>query len=162
MTAHWINPQGYELVKVDTCRVLFRDVAIYRVLLDPEKPLTYIDKHGVKYQPGKEYDTDMGTIPFLLQRIVSKDEYLLSFLLHDWNCMMGYVWACSPDVDGPWDRMPMPRKDADEMLKETVLVEGTQLNKTKAKRVRWQARWIYRGVRVGAWFSRKRKVNLGG
>jgi len=154
---YFLNPYGYDLVKIGAKRTLFgRRVAQYRFMLDPETPLTYVDAYGLKYQPNKRYETDMGSVPWLLQLRCPKDKYLVSFLFHDsaWN--HGGIWCCSPDMDEPWDFMKLSRKEANDMLKEMVEVEGRTLNNEPASEYKSDSRLIRFGVRIGRWVARLR------
>jgi len=156
MIAHFINPYGYDLVKVGSARTLLGRKAIYQLRLHPTDPLTYVDRVGLKYQPNQSYETDMGSVPWALRWLCDKDKYLLSFLFHDSAWEHGAVWACSPDVDGPYQPMPMTRKESNVMLAEMVRIEGQQMLGIPATEYGRDSRLIKRAVDLGAWWAKLR------
>ena len=142
---------GYELVKVETQRhwYYFCPTIIYRVSLPSRSDmLTFIDSHGVWWQPGQPdtgYDSDMGSVPWLATCIVAKDEFLLSFFFHDAAWGFKGLW-CSKDQGASWAFVPLTRFQANSMLIDWVEVDPDQAHGCGTIR----AHLIYSAVQIGA------------
>ena len=117
---------------------------MYEFTNDDADPLTCcVD--GILYRPDHHYKTDLGSVPrtfqFILPEYFAKDRYVKSYLFHDSAYNHGGVWVA---VNGGWEFKAITRKQADEMLRDMILLEGG----SKAN-----ARLIYWGVRAGGRFS---------
>ena len=154
MKPHLENVQGYTLVKTgDKSNALGERAAEYLFTLDLVNPLTFHDGKGGKYQPNRKYKSDMGTIPKLLQRIVAKDKYLLSFLFHDSCWEHGGVWYCAPGYE-TYAFVKMNRTTSNRLLKDMVLVEGKLYEGIKPAELKRDAKWIKAAVDLYAFWAR--------
>jgi len=119
---------------------------LYEFTNDDADPLT-VELDGTLYRPDRHYKSDLGSVPrtlqFILPKYFAKDRYVKSFLLHDQSYLFGSIWVA---VHGGWENRKLTRKQADTMLRDTILCEGG----SKAN-----ARLIYWGVRMGGFASWK-------
>jgi len=145
MRWQWINPCGYNLVKIPGTRNPIR----YDFQLDYIKPLTLLDTAtGESWQPDRHAVTDMGSIPRWLQPLVDKDRYLLSWLLHDSGYQHGGLYlSLAPGM--PFCFQPLSRLQLDAMMLAGIEAEGGG----------WFVRHaIYRAVRLGGWRGYRGKL----
>ena len=169
MIARFENVQGYNLVKAGTGKNAAGEmVAQYLFTLKKKNPLTYHDGKGGKMQPNRKYDgvgkvvarllTDMGTIPKILQLLIPKDKYLLSFFYHDSAWEHGGIWYCAPGFE-TYSFVEMGRMEANRLLRDMVLIEGAMDKTIKPGTLKREARWIKRAVDLAAfWFAIKRRT----
>jgi hypothetical protein len=115
------------------------DTAVYRYTADAERPLTLVLSDGVAYQPCREFETDMGSVPLPIQSLyprglLVKDRWLRSYLLHDWLYMGGGLWVRRPGQTA-FRFEPMPKEKADWLLYVAAMIEGAP--EKLAKRIHW-------------------------
>lgn len=122
---HFVNPQGYSLVKVrDVPYFWVFSKAIYECRLKPgNAALTYTDDIGRSYRSDRHYYTDMGSVPKLAQVFVPKDRFLKSFLMHDSAYKNGGLWVYWAPLQ-IWRFEHMVRDQVDELLAEMCEAEG--------------------------------------
>lgn len=144
------QPDGYDIheIRVEE-RFWWPDKTIYQFELNPITPLTYIAPDGKRYQPGKVYETDQGSVPWLIQRWIPKDRFL-GYYFHDFVYLHGYIWMLAPG-EATWVKRYMDRKDADIMLREMCLLDPFPASTREA----WA---IYIGVRLGGGKAWDREV----
>lgn len=124
------NPLGFDLRKIPQS-----DLYIFK--LDDDKPLQFRLLNGQCVQPNKTFQTDMASIPKIIQWIpgLSKDSYLAPYF-HDSVYQTHSIW-----ISGV--RIPLTRKQADELLLDILRSEGAKI-----------AAWVYwAGVRLGGRWS---------
>lgn len=141
---HFINPEGYSL-KPNLEETIKQGKQIYRFILDEAFPLAFWD--GEKpLQINKKMDTDLGSVPRLLQWIrgFSKDDWEICYLFHDDTCKRGGLWS-----DGKF--IKIPREEADRRLRLMIPIEA----KLKKKQILgFLVKWpIWAGVWIGAKFG---------
>lgn len=126
------NPiHGYSLTKIP-----HSDKYIFT--LHPTKPLTYVTPNDDRYQPDKHLETDMASVPRILQWLpgLDKDDHLLPAIYHDNAYKLHYIWKNG-------HKYHMTRKEADDMLRDMIQSEGGAISS-----------WIYWvGVRIGGKWS---------
>jgi hypothetical protein len=146
------QPEGYDCSEDHVqARWYAPDVMIYRFVLDPIHPLTFITPNGIHYQPGKLFFTDKGTIPWFVQWIAPDDRFI-GFAFHDFAYKYGYLWGCLPERDGNrWHKHYMTRKQADDLLRLMLAFDPYPASTT-------QEIAIYRGVRAFGWVAWGKKV----
>jgi hypothetical protein len=139
----FLNREGYTLRKTGDVPYLYvLRKAVYDFRLSVVHPLTYDD--GTRLiQPDRHFVTDMGSVPLMLQPLIPKDRFLLSYIFHD-SCYKhhGY-WARSKHDGARWGFVPCQREDADLMLREMAHSEGGCVSN-------WVV-WL--GVRLGGCLS---------
>lgn len=121
-----VNPMGFDLRKIPQSN-------LYIFKLDPEQPLQFKLVTGAYVQPDRTFQTDMASIPKILQWIpgLEKDSYLAPYF-HDSAYRHGGIW-----IDGK--KVELTRKEADELLRDMLRCEGARI-----------ASWVYwAGVRMG-------------
>ena len=143
----WLNQMGYGMRKIPGT-----DPALYDVTLDDDWPLTLLcEDTGWRYQPDRHEVTDMGSIPRILQSIIPKDRFLLTWLTHDSGYQKGGLYV-STSKGEPFVFVSMPRARIDALMLEGIVAEGC---------LWWERQMVYRGVRLGGWvaWNRKRRLN---
>lgn len=160
MKPGWINtgmivdgveqPKGFDIypIRVETRRLL-PDRTIYRFELMPDTPLTFIHPDGRWMQPCKLFETDQGSVPWLMQRWIPKDRFI-AFYLHDSSYLTAYAWT-SFDHGETWGKQTLTRREADAILKIGTLLDPAPATER-------QARAIWLGVRLGGWAAWLRKI----
>jgi hypothetical protein len=97
------------------------------------------------YRTDNHFFTDKGStgrlLPLLVPAWFDRAKYEKSFSFHDSAYSNGGVWVA---VNGGWEFKKITRKQADEMLRDMILLEGGSKS---------NARLIYWGVRAGGWAS---------
>jgi len=138
---YFANPEGYVLKKIrNERRLFFPDKAIYRFTLDQGSPLTFCANSGADYQPNRQYETDMGSIPLFLQWRIQKDRFLLSFLFHDSAWTHGGMWVRNKYSE-EFRFVDMSRWQSNMLLSSMVRCEGA---------TRRELGYIMAGVSIGA------------
>lgn len=98
-------------------------------------------------RPDRHFTTDLGSVPKTLQALApiyfAKDRFPKSYIFHDSHYKHGGGWFA---IKGGWEFRRLTRKQADDILREMVLLEGGS---------RIAARLIWAGVRAGGWASWK-------
>ncbi|MDB4312102.1 hypothetical protein N9937_01600 [bacterium] len=124
MIGHFENPEGYELTKTGNRKyyALFSK-SEYICIMDPDEPLTYVTEEGVKMRTRPRIPTDMGTTPYLTRLLYPKDQYLLSYLLHDEICEYGGLFVKLPD-EYEYVFTEIDRFNGNKLLREMVKAEG--------------------------------------
>ena len=140
------QPDGYDLIQVQVQSWLWLwSDALYNVALNPDNPLTFIEADGTMRRPVLgSYYSDLGSIPVFFQGIpgMMKDEWLCSYIMHDFCVDSGGIWTKGPQ-DACFTLQPMTRLLCDQMLKRMIAAQGAST----------MEQWvIYRGVRLGAPF----------
>lgn len=133
------NPRGFDLGKLRDERrgFILAPLTIWEFRLDPEHPLTYITKQGLRIQPDRHVaETDMGSIPAILQPWISPSRFLLSYLFHDSAYHHHGLYVLVHRHGYVYD--PMTRKAADQLLREMIRVEGG--TRTRANIIYWAVR----------------------
>jgi hypothetical protein len=138
---HFEHPTGYVLR--DTGRLVqgwpsWRRRREYEFTLDRAAPMTFCHRSGFAIQPDRHGLTDMGSVPEILQAIVSKDSYLPAFIIHDSACREHGLYFRA--IGEPFTFCPVSSLDAHRLLREMVLALGGSLS---------MAGIIYAAVRVG-------------
>lgn len=144
----FINQQGYECPKIRDQKYFFGLLppkAIYRYKSDEDNPLTLLFTDGKYYRPNKNFETDMGSVPRVLQFFIPKDRFLLSFIFHDSIYKEGGIWV-SDTYDGPYVFKKLSRSKGDSMLKVMTTLEPSPAGVVASSCV-----WF--GVTVGGHFG---------
>jgi hypothetical protein len=140
------NLLGYACTKVADKRWgLVWDKSIYRAVMNAVNPLTFRDVEGILYRTGASFLTDLGSIPVCWQGLphLSKDQWLLGYLFHDFGCGAGGMYQ-SFDSGKTWIFVKMNREQCDNMLYVMVGALGGG----------WLSRHaVWCGVRAGARFQ---------
>lgn len=85
---------------------------IWEFTNDPERPLTYHMPNGIEIQPDRHYETDLGSVPAVLQPLMANSRFLRSFLLHDSGYEYKGLWcrdraeAALEEADPKFEWMP--------------------------------------------------------
>jgi hypothetical protein len=140
------QPKGYDIYKVrDVPYMWLLSKAIYQFEL-MARPLTFMQDDGSMIQPGRLFETDMGSVPKSLQVFIPKDRYL-GYYIHDFVCRFGYVWYCGKDCQS-WIKKHMTRSEADTLLRLMCAADPDNGS--------FVSRWsVYIGVRIGSLFMGK-------
>lgn len=168
MKPHFENVMGWSIVKAGTGKNSAGEMVAQYIFTLKDPALTYHDEKGGKIQPNRKYDgvrkivarllTDMGSIPKILQFLIPKDKYLLSFFFHDSAWEHGGIWYCYPGCD-TFVFVEMSRMESNKLLKEMVLVEGKMDENIKPGTLKREARWIKKAVDLAAvWAGTTRKM----
>ena len=126
--ARFLNTRhGYSCRKVKEIRhwYWFCPTCIYLVEL-PKEPSTMLMFSGPDGLwrpglPGTAFESDMGSVPWLGQAIVGKDEFLLSFFFHDYAWGFGGLYH-STDRGVTWTFVHLTKQQANAMLRDDWLV----------------------------------------
>lgn len=133
-------PKWSWLAKIGLGKVF--TTALYRFTSDHHNPLTLYSPTGIGIRPRDTFDNDEGSVPLVLQPIIPKDLYLLSFLFHDsayedhglfmrrvfyQDDLSGYddFWDAMPIViNEDWEFVEMTQEQADKLLYLMTGAEG--------------------------------------
>ena len=112
----------------------------------PTDPLT-CELQGTLYRPDNHFRTDYGSVPRLAQVLMpmwfDRARFTRSYIFHDSSYAHGGVWV---GITGGWKFHKLTRKQADQLLRDMVRLEGGSRGAASA---------IYWGVRVGGRWSWK-------
>ena len=116
-----------------------KGVAWFDYLLDPIKPLTFIDSQGMLYRPAGSGTTNFGSVPQIFQSCVSILACPCSYVFHDSAFTNRGLWI-SNDFGATWTFREIDEESANEMLFDMSESEG----------VSWFEReTMYLGVAIG-------------
>ena len=122
----------------------------YRVTIAKEKPFCFEDYYLGKLTAGYVYESDLASIPPLVDRIWAPSAFRLSGVLHDYGCKHGGLWKINEN--GTHTFIKLTRKQMDELIERMAGAECA-LNKF-GKVYTWiTEHCIYAGVRIGAFFG---------
>lgn len=116
--------------------------AIYEFKNDPMDPLTYHAPDGRCYRPKDKMETDMGSVPAILQPLVPKDRYIQSFLVHDSGYEDGGLFVSAIGQGDGFAFVILSRNGLDRLLQKGVGAEGG---------VAFQRNAIYDAVNLFGW-----------
>lgn len=143
-------------------RAVCGDTAIYRYHADEANPLTLVLADGTEYQPNRTFETDMGSIPLLLQAIpggwYQKDRLLPAYILHDDGYGHGGLFVRRPGAT-EFTFEPMGKDKIDALLYVGALILGAP--RKHAARIYWAVDrfgggvWADRSPARVAWKVRK-------
>ena len=136
----FLNPEGFSLTPIRTeqpwasnavLRAWLRwrcgETQIYRAALYLDYPLTLALADGVQYQTNRTFETDMGSVPLMLQSLpggwYQKDRWIRAYLFHDDGYGHGGLWVRRPRQT-EFHFEPMSREKIDALLKIACLIEG--------------------------------------
>jgi len=142
-TMSFENPGGFDLHYSPDLTTAWK--TIYRFELCRRTPLSFVDRHGARWQPNRSFYTDQGSVPRFppfLRLIVPKDRFL-AFYIHDSGYVFGGLY-----VDGKFRNMT--RKAVDDLLYDMILADPKPGNRAVAYAVWMQVR-LY-----GGWCGWKR------
>ena len=118
------NPAGYSICEDVEKSTWWTTIYEYTAR---EKALTFVNKHGTRYQPDRHFFTDQGSIPRFppfIRMLIPKDRFL-GFYLHDSAYMDKGLW-----IDGRFT--PMTRKQVDDLLYDMILADPIPGSKATA------------------------------
>ena len=113
----------------------------------PYKPFKYIDENPKDsvtvpiYDPKVDFKTDGGSIPPIAYLLIGspwRGKYIEAVIIHDWECYHAKTLA--------------ERKKADKKFHKMLTILGV---------AHWRRRAMYRGVRMGAWWNKKKILAKG-
>jgi hypothetical protein len=120
----------------------WREKVVYRFILIERSPITFIQRDGTRIRPCREFLSDQGSQPPIVQGWLPKDRHPAVYF-HDDQYRSGGAWIAAPG-NVAFEFVPLTRSQADALLR-TMLRCGTHpVGAAKA----W-AYWV--GVRVGGW-----------
>jgi len=127
LTGEWNAHHAGKFCKRDRFWLPFGLSVVDRVPLfdfhnDPTNPITWNDASGVRWRPGRTFTKfDFGSVPFLLQGIVSPICAPSAFAFHDSGYTFRAMWRVNPD----WTETPvaMEREQVDQFLFDIMLFE---------------------------------------
>ena len=93
--------------------------AIYRVASDVVQPVMFRDDSG-RLHKFDLVETDMGSIPGLIQSCIPKDRFLLAFIFHD-DAYHTHTMTVSDDNGKTWQRIPITFDQANQRLRDGIL-----------------------------------------
>ncbi len=130
----------YQLIPAGTIRrrrLLFKEpVALYDFQNDVTDPLTFWTGKGTFIRPFRHFDKcDFGSVPTLLQSLVSPTCAARAFIIHD-CCYEMHAWWTERGL------VECTQRQADDMLYCMMRAEGCS---------RWLAAKAWAGVRAGGW-----------
>lgn len=141
---HFSNLEGYAIRKLrDAPYLCIFTKALYEVRMDKLAPLTYTDEEGTEYRSNDVFETDFGTLPLVVQPVLPKDRFLLSYLLHDSACVNGGLFKKRPG-EFKFTFVRMGRRERDNLLYSMILAEGGNVTQRLA---------VYVGVRAFAYVT---------
>ncbi len=112
----------------------YSQVAVFAFKNDPVEPLTFHLDDGTWIRPGRSFDgCDFGSVPLVLQGVVSPLCAPRSFVLHDYFYEFHGWWTATGFVT-------ITRRQADDMIYDMCRAEGCG---------RYTAGKIWLGVRAG-------------
>ena len=107
----------------------------------------YVDEDSTKsvtvpvYDPNLRFLTDGASIPPIAYLLIGspwRGKYVEAAIIHDWECFLAKTLA--------------ERKAADKKFKKMLGILGVAL---------WKRKLMYRGVRMGAWWNKKKIIAKG-
>lgn len=114
----------------------------------PYRPFKYVDEEDPSqnvtvpiYDPAIDFKTDGASIPPLVYPIVGspwRGKYVEAAIIHDWECHQAKTLE--------------ERKKADKKFLKMLCI---------LKVAKWKRRIMYRGVRAGAWWNKKKILAKG-
>jgi len=161
---HWTGPIRFEpRLGPWLYRKLAGPVGIYHYSADPEYPMTLVLSDGTEIQPDRTFESDMGSVPPLIQAIpggwFGKDRLLPAYTGHDSDYTFGVHWIRRPGGEAVFRPEPVDKGRADLKLRLGALILGCP--RWPADRIYWAVDrfgtgvWSRRGGARVAWKARK-------
>ena len=116
---------------------------------DADDPLTIHCRGGWLLRPDRHFLTDGGSIPRILRWVYDAWCFVRAFLFHDSGYESRGVWVAHELAREQWAFRHMTRQALDLLLRRLVPLDGGSL---------WDARIIYRAVRMFGWLAWARRA----
>lgn len=129
------------------------DETIYKFELLPASPLTFVHHDGRWIQPSRSFETNQGSVPWAVTRLIPKDR-VLGFYAHDSAYLSGYIWV-SRDEGVTWAKETVTRLEADNLLRLMAVMDPQPLSERRALAI-----WL--GVRIGGWMAWGKQIRPAG
>jgi hypothetical protein len=121
--------------------ILGREKMLYRCVINPNRPPTFIQADGTRIRTCREFPTDQGSQPVLVQGWLPKDRHIAVYF-HDDGYRAGGLWIAAPG-ETEFRFVPLTRADLDQLLRTMLTCGQRPISRLKA-----DGYWV--GVRIGA------------
>jgi hypothetical protein len=125
--------------------ILGREKEIYRFIAHPWRPITFVQADGTRIRTCREFLTDQGSQPPLVQGWLPKDRHVAVYF-HDDMYRSGGAWIAGPG-ETEFTFTPLTRAQADNFLRTMLMCGERPVSAMKA-----EAYWI--GVKLGWLWNR--------
>jgi hypothetical protein len=112
MCGFFMNKLGYNMTKIPCT-----DPPLYDVSLTADLPLCFVTRQEVILEPNRHFVSDRRSGPNILDTIIPRDGYLLSYLMHDSGYAFGGFW-----IGGRFTKFS--RKEVDDLIYDMLISEG--------------------------------------
>lgn len=136
-SGHWVGT--YNLHWLRTEMNGYEPKPIYRFDNDLFDPLTWINDNGTWARPAQSFETDMGSVPAILQGIVSPLASSRGFPMHDSAFENHGLWI-SADKGATWVFILLTEQDVNDALHEWCRAD--EVNQIESEEILW-------GVQLG-------------
>jgi len=122
--ASFENVPGCTFYKLrDERYMLFFTKAIFQVNMNREKPLTFVHPDGRRFRTRLDFESDMGSTPYVTRLFFPKDRFLNSYFFHDDLWENGGLYVAQPGEE-TFEFVEMSRIEGNRLLRLMTMVEG--------------------------------------